>query len=135
MDTPQENFISAIGGVFIYSENPKELAEWYKKCLCINWEFTEQYNCYFTTFPLLDVKDGKKYYTAWSILGSKVRPKLDFRAFTVNYRVSNMDKAVEYIRSLGIEVKGIDEYPEGRFAWLEDPEGNHIELWEDTKAK
>ena len=118
-----------------WPENPKELAEWYKDKLNIQWEFTEQYNSFFATFPYIDKQDGKKYYTAWSILGSKVRPKLDFRAFTINYRVSNIEKTVEYLKSKGVSVRGIDEYPEGRFAWAEDPEGNHIELWEDTKAK
>ena len=135
MDSSQEEFIAAVGGVFIYSENPKELAQWYKKHLLIEWEFTEEYNSFFATYPYKDSADGKKYYTAWSILGSKVRPKLDFRAFTVNYRVNNIDKLVEHVKSLGVEVRGIDEYPEGRFAWMEDPEGNHIELWEDTRAK
>ncbi len=135
MESTPDNFIAAIGGVFIYSENPKELADWYKKHLLIDWEFTEQYGSFFATYYYKDSSDGKKYCTVWSILGSKVRPKLDFRAFTINYRVNNIEKAVEYIKSLGIEVKGVDVYPEGKFAWLEDPEGNHIELWEDIKAK
>lgn len=135
METPKDKLISSIGGVFIYTENPKQLAEWYNKHLMIQWEFTGEYNAFFATFPYSDIKDGKKYYTAWSILGSSVRPKLDFRAFTVNYRVDDIDKTVAHLRSLGIEVRGIDDYPEGRFAWLEDPEGNHIELWQDTKAK
>lgn len=135
MDSSAEKFISAIGGVFIYSEHPLELAEWYKNILGIDWEYTEEYNCYFLTYPYNDSKTGKKFYTAWSILGSKVRPKLDFRAFTINYRVHDIDKFVELIKSKGLEVRGPDVYPEGKFAWLEDPEGNHIELWEDTKAK
>ena len=135
MESSQEKIIAAIGGVFIYSENPKELAEWYKKHLLIDWEFTEEYGSYYATFFYKDAADGKKYCTVWSILGSNVRPKLDFRAFTVNYRVNNIDKAVEHVKSLGVEVRGVDVYPEGKFAWIEDPEGNHIELWEDTKAK
>jgi len=135
MDTPKEKLIAAIGGVFIYSEHPKELAEWYKEHLNIEWEITEQYDSFFTVFPYVDKNDGKKYYTAWSILGSKVRPRLDFRAFTVNYRVNSIEATVEHLRKKGVNVRGIDEYPEGRFAWAEDPEGNHLELWEDIKAK
>lgn len=135
METSQDKYISAVGGVFIYTENPEELAVWYKKHLFINWEYSKEYNSYFATFPYVDKDDGKKYYTAWSIIGSKLRPKLDFRAFTVNYRVNNIEKLCEHVRSQGVEVRGVDEYPEGKFAWMEDPEGNHIELWEDTKAK
>ncbi len=135
MDSSQDKFIAAVGGVFIYSENAKELAEWYKKHLLIDWEYTEQYQSYFATFPYKDAGDGKKYFGVWSIQSSKLRPKLDFRAFTVNYRVNNIDKLVEHAKSLGVEIRGIDDYPEGRFAWMEDPEGNHIELWEDTKVK
>ncbi len=127
--------IAAIGGIFIYSEKPKELADWYKKHLGIEYEYTQEYNAFYSSFPYKDLDGKKKYYTAWSILSSKLRPKLDFRAFTVNYRVHDIEDTVGMLKLQGVKVRGIDTYPEGKFAWLDDPDGNHIELWEDTKAK
>jgi catechol-2,3-dioxygenase len=135
MSPENNNQVAAIGGVFIYSENPKELAEWYKKHLGIEYEYTQEYNAFYYSFKYLDIDSKKKYYTAWSILSSKLRPKLDFKAFTVNYRVYDIENTVNNLKLQGINIRGVDTYPEGKFAWLDDPEGNHIELWEDTKAK
>nr|NQU92050.1 hypothetical protein [Bacteroidota bacterium] len=50
----------------------------------------------------------------------------------VNYRVIDLEKTVGHLKEYGVEPTEIEVYPEGKFAWCEDPEGNHIELWEDT---
>ena len=53
------------------------------------------------------------------------------KVWMVNFRVRDLDRMAAQLRSTGIEVK-IDpqSYPNGRFARLNDPEGNPIELWE-----
>jgi predicted enzyme related to lactoylglutathione lyase len=49
----------------------------------------------------------------------------------INFRVSDLDAMVKQLRAAGIEVKvNPEQYPNGRFARLHDPEGNPIELWE-----
>ena len=52
----------------------------------------------------------------------------------VNYRVDNLDALLEDLKKSGIE---IDPHREdcdyGRFAWITDPDGNRIELWEPPK--
>ena len=49
----------------------------------------------------------------------------------INFRVNDLDKMIEQLRTEGIEVAMDDEVlPNGRFARLHDPEGNPIELWE-----
>ena len=53
----------------------------------------------------------------------------------INFRVTNMDAMVKQLRGNGIEVKLYEEEtPNGRFAHLNDPEGNPIELWEPSGA-
>jgi len=49
----------------------------------------------------------------------------------INFRVRNLDSMTAQLRAGGISVE-IDQerYPNGRFAYLNDPEGNPIELWE-----
>jgi predicted enzyme related to lactoylglutathione lyase len=48
-----------------------------------------------------------------------------------NYRVKNIDQLIGSLRLSGIQPMGeIQEFPYGKFAWLLDPEGNKIELWE-----
>ena len=48
----------------------------------------------------------------------------------VNYRVESLDRMLAQLREAGVTVEGeaVEEY--GRFAWVMDPEGNKIELWE-----
>jgi predicted enzyme related to lactoylglutathione lyase len=49
----------------------------------------------------------------------------------INFRVRNLEAMMAQWRGAGIEVKvDLQEYPNGRFARLHDPEGNPIEFWE-----
>ncbi|MDB5227699.1 MAG: glyoxalase/bleomycin resistance/dioxygenase family protein [Bacteroidota bacterium] len=129
-----KDFIAHIGGVFIYSENAKTLAEWYTNCFGIAFEYTEDYQAYFASYPYPDTNDKKKFYTAFSILQSNRRPKLDFNAFCLNLRVNNIEELVQHLRLKDVTVKDIEEYSEGKFTHIIDIENNLIELWEDTTS-
>jgi predicted enzyme related to lactoylglutathione lyase len=53
------------------------------------------------------------------------------RTWKINFRVSDIDGMVARLRAAGIDVRPHDrDYRNGRFAELEDPEGNRIQLWE-----
>lgn len=127
-----KDFVKQIGGAFIYSNDPKSLAEWYKKHLGIEFESQDGVNIYYKSFHYNEIPSGKKAYIVWSILENKKRPYLYEKTFCINYRVTDLESVASYLKTLGIEVKGIEVYPEGKFAWITDPEGNSIELWEDT---
>jgi predicted enzyme related to lactoylglutathione lyase len=49
----------------------------------------------------------------------------------INYRVSDLAAVLEELRREGCTVEDrIDESEFGRFGWVQDPEGNRLELWE-----
>lgn len=48
----------------------------------------------------------------------------------INYRVCNLERMLEQLRRGGVEIEKVEDYDYGRFAWIMDPEGNRIELWE-----
>jgi predicted enzyme related to lactoylglutathione lyase len=49
----------------------------------------------------------------------------------INYRVDNLDELIENLKQNGVEiVKGPDADFNGKFAWIMDPDGNKVELWE-----
>ena len=49
----------------------------------------------------------------------------------INYRVENVHAVVEALRAEGCNVlDNIDESDYGKFAWVIDPEGNKVELWQ-----
>jgi len=52
-------------------------------------------------------------------------------SFMINYRVDDLDELVAQLRGDGAPpVKGPESHENGRFAWLLDPDGNKLELWQ-----
>jgi predicted enzyme related to lactoylglutathione lyase len=57
------------------------------------------------------------------------------RSWAITFRVDDLDGMVERLRAAGIHVEAhAQEYPNGRFAELADPEGNRVQLWEPNAA-
>ena len=53
----------------------------------------------------------------------------------INYAVDDMDAYLARLRAKGVTIlKRNDDDPSGHFAWILDPEGNKIELWEPKPA-
>lgn len=56
--------------------------------------------------------------------------------FMVNFRVDDIDRMLVQLGSVGVQIDPKREDSEyGRFAWVYDPEGNKIELWEPPKPE
>jgi predicted enzyme related to lactoylglutathione lyase len=54
----------------------------------------------------------------------------------INYRVDNLDELLAQLRADGIEiVSGPQSDENGKFAWIMDPDGNKVELWEPMAGK
>ncbi len=114
--------VTGIGGVFFRARDPAALARWYEQHLGID--------------PVPTGEGGK----VWEPAGGPTvfAPfKLDTgyfgresQQFMLNFRVGNLDAMLAQLRAAGIEVPVPEEYPQGRFARVHDPEGNPIELWE-----
>ncbi len=61
--------------------------------------------------------------------------RLPDKSWMINFRVDDLDRIVARLRAAGLAVEPHAEpYPNGRFAELEDPEGNRIQLWEPNAA-
>ncbi|MFN0203317.1 MAG: VOC family protein [Bacteroidia bacterium] len=126
--------IAHLGGVFIYAKDAKILSNWYATFFDLKFS---QYGktTYGLEFPYKEAISGKNSSIVFSIMENVNRPELTERVFCVNLRVLNMEELVESIRTLGWEIADIQIFPEGKFTWLKDLEGNHLELWEDTMNK
>jgi glyoxylase I family protein len=115
--------VTGIGGFFFRSKNSDPLDDWYEQHLGIR-------------------KVGKEYEDGswWQDEGPTVfaSEPLDAQgmggteySWRINFRVRNLDAMVSQLRAVGITVEVESKiYPNGRFAHLCDPDGNHIELWE-----
>ena len=48
-----------------------------------------------------------------------------------NFRVENLLHLLDELKNEGVIIVGdMETYDYGKFAWILDPEGNKIELWE-----
>ncbi|HTE49711.1 MAG TPA: VOC family protein [Kofleriaceae bacterium] len=57
-------------------------------------------------------------------------------SFMINYRVDDLTALLAQLKSNGVEiVKGPDTDDNGIFAWVMDPDGNKVELWEPKDMK
>jgi predicted enzyme related to lactoylglutathione lyase len=52
----------------------------------------------------------------------------------INYAVDDMEAFLTRLRARGVEILRREDDPNGRFAWILDPEGNKIELWEPKRT-
>ena len=70
--------------------------------------------------------------TVWSIGpagGKQFAPGT--ATFMVNYRVADLLALVQLLREEGCNVlEKVDDSEYGKFAWVIDPEGNKVELWQ-----
>ena len=120
--------VTGIGGVFFKSTGDSAaLAEWYRKHLGLP---LEAFGGAILKWP--DDKAEDKGLTVWSVAKKDSKwfsPSNS--SFMINYRVDDMDELLQQLRAGGVEiVKGPESAENGKFAWIMDPEGNKVELWE-----
>lgn len=121
--------VTGIGGIFFKARDPEALYAWYEKHLGLRRNAQAQA----VVFEARDER-GRVAQTIWSLFSSSTKYfEPSTAAFMLNYRVNDLDAVVAALREEGIEVLGREDYDYGRFAWIMDPEGNRIELWEPPK--
>ena len=119
--------VTGIGGVFFKStDDNKALTEWYQKNLGFN---VEEWGGAILNWP--DDKAEDNGMTVWNIADKDSEWFSPSSAnFMINYRIDNMAGMIEQLQNNDIEVTGPESHENGKFAWIVDPEGNKIELWE-----
>lgn len=130
--------IDGIGGVFLFSNDPKRLAAWYHDCLGIVAAGEDSdCNSVYATFEYRDLENPEiKRTLAWAIIRTDQDIKDKPRTGQINYRVKSLKEVLTQLKSKGVAIEKTAESPEyGNFAWLKDPDGNKIELWEPSKSE
>jgi predicted enzyme related to lactoylglutathione lyase len=111
------------GGIFLKAQDPEKLSAWYAQHLGV---------------PSQD--GGSLAFDGPESTGMTVFAHFpaDTRYFgegaqqaMVNFRVDDLDALLEQLAAAEVRIDPKrDDYPYGRFAWIWDPEGNRVELWE-----
>jgi len=127
------DLIDGIGGAFLFSNNPKQLAEWYRDNLGISCHESPDYKSFYATFEYRDISDpAVKRTTAWAILSSANDINGKPRTGQINYRVKSMAETLSHLQSKRVVIDKSEDHEYGKFAWVTDPDGNKIELWEEA---
>ena len=116
--------VTGIGGVFFKARDPKALTAWYAKHLGLA--------------PgeggavILRAKDdAPEAHTVWSAFPSDTTYFAPSQApFMVNFRVRDLEAMLAQLAAAGFPALGHEDSEFGRFAWVMDPEGNKVELWQ-----
>jgi predicted enzyme related to lactoylglutathione lyase len=120
--------ITGIGGIFFKSrQDHTALAAWYEQHLGLK---LEGFGGAVLRWPEDKAEDNG--LTVWTVAekDSEWFSPSD-SAFMINYRVDNMDEMIAQLRAGGVDIlQGPEPYENGKFAWILDPEGNKVELWE-----
>jgi len=118
--------VIGVGGVFFKAADPEAVTAWYRRVLGLDLEGWGG-----VAFPPLD-----RGVTVWSPFKADTKyfdPST--QPFMVNFVVDDLDSILDQAETQGAEVVGRDDNdPNGRFAWLMDPAGVKIELWEPKPA-
>lgn len=120
--------VTGVGGIFFKSKGDRAaLAAWYQQHLGMT---LEDFGGAILRWPDDRADDGG--LTVWHVAERDSQWfKPSDSAFMVNYRVDDLDEMLAQLRAGGVEVVGGPESHEnGTFAWILDPDGNKVELWE-----
>ena len=120
--------VTGIGGVFLKCRGDSAaLAAWYQTHLGLP---LETWGGAILRWP--DDKAEDQGLTVWSLADkdSQWFSPSD-SAFMINYRVDDLDALLAQLRAADVQiVKGPESHENGKFAWIMDPDGNKVELWE-----
>lgn len=119
--------VVGIGGIFFFSDDPKETRNWYEKNLGIDT------NDWGATFESRNLQNSDKIESLqWSPFkkgDNYFSPSK--KDFMINYRVQNIEGLVEQLKQNGVTIlDAIETYDYGKFVHILDAEDNKIELWE-----
>ncbi|MGA2608780.1 MAG: VOC family protein [Terriglobia bacterium] len=125
--------VNGLGGIFFKADHPEKLYAWYEKHLGLQRQAQEA-----VVFNWRQAHDPEKSgMTVWAIFPKDTKYFDPSRSgFMMNFIVEDLDGLLAALREEGVEVDPRrEDYDYGRFAWIMDPEGNRIELWEPPKKK
>jgi predicted enzyme related to lactoylglutathione lyase len=103
-----------VGGIFLKAQDPKALSAWYAK-----------------HFGIAPAEETSLFFDGPSAVGMTV-----FAHFPRDTEYFGLDEMLAQLAAAGVTIDPKrDDHAFGRFAWIVDPEGNRVELWEPPASE
>lgn len=119
--------VTGLGGIFYVVSDPEATRAWYRETLGIDGPYGPQFA--FADDPL------EHPYALISPMPNDAYIRPGTGGFMINLRVHDLAGLVTDLRARGVELLGEADEGYGRFAWLLDPDGVKIELWEQVEDR
>jgi predicted enzyme related to lactoylglutathione lyase len=112
--------VLGIGGYFMRAADPVALGAWYRDCLGLDADENGLWSQGIGPTVFATFESETDYF------GSRAQQAM------LNFRVRDLDAMLAQLHANGADVDGEAQDMEGvgRFAWVTDPEGNRVELWQ-----
>jgi catechol 2,3-dioxygenase-like lactoylglutathione lyase family enzyme len=114
--------ITGLGGIFFVSKDTEASRKWYREILGVDGPYGPQL--------LWSDETGDQPYSLLSMFSDNSYMQPGTANFMINFRVDDLDSFVAGLREKGVEILGEADEGYGKFAWLLDPDGIKIELWQ-----
>jgi len=126
----QRGRILGIGGIFFKSANQQQMKEWYATHLGL----ADRGHGVMLPWREKTIRNVSRRRSG---AFSQATPNTSSPAsFMMNYIVDDLDALLDRLAKEGVHIdpeRQNESY--GRFAWIFDPDGNKIELWEPLKER
>lgn len=119
--------VTGIGGILFKCKDTSVIKNWYRDHLGFQ---TDDYGAMFEWRE--NEPPHNKACTQWSPFSETTNYFAPSdKPFMLNFRVENLVELLALLKNEGVTIVGeMQEFEYGKFAWIIDPEGNKIELWE-----
>ena len=116
--------VTGLGGVLFKSKNPKALSAWYRDVLGLE---VQPWGGAMLRYDA----PGHPPMAIWSPFAENSDEMAgSTREFMINFAVDDMDAFVARLIAKGVPILKRDQDATGKFAWILDPDGTKIELWQ-----
>jgi predicted enzyme related to lactoylglutathione lyase len=113
--------VLGLGGVFFKAQDPDVLQAWYERVL--GFSITQWGGSMFA-HPVLGFTNWTPFKADADYFAPSPQPLM------INFIVDDLDGVLAKAAAEGVEPVGRQDEAYGRFAWLIDPEGFKVELWQ-----
>lgn len=126
--------VIGVGGVFFKCEDPEGLMAWYHETLGL------KLNDYGGS-DFLHADSAKAFPQGARTIFSGFKSETDYFApsqhvFMINLIIDDMDAMLARLKEKGVPLEGEpQDFDYGRFAWVMDPNGVKVELWQPIEPE
>lgn len=133
--------VRGIAGVFLYTNDPPRLAQWYARAFGLEFRSESDQTSYVELWHRDDGDASRRWSTVFAIMPARKPLASERSACMINFRVDDLHGVLAHLQALGVNTGVVQEQRDGRtpdstgwFTRIEDPEGNPLELYQPKDA-